>query len=128
MTHRLSSYKEGFTNCTLPLDRHRASPICRSPIACAFVNEDELVREVRKGHMLTKFLALELVAFDCNLRQLQAAISKRSTKITFQSLTFFMVYPDLRRARHTVESETFFPETPLQVLPQFIEVGIACSP
>ncbi len=86
-----ASYKEGFTNCALPLDRPCASPVGGSPITRAFVNEDELVREVRKRHMLTKFLALELVALNCDLRQLQAAISKRSIGGTFHSLSSWCI-------------------------------------
>ncbi len=62
--------KKAFQTGSLPLDSPCVPPICRPPIACTFVDKNELVREVRQGHMLTKLFALELVSLNRYLRQL----------------------------------------------------------
>ncbi len=62
--------------------------------------------------MLTEILAPEFVPFDSDLRQLRAAISKPVEANASKLLTFFIVYPELRSARHMVESDTTLPVTP----------------
>ncbi len=62
--------KKAFRTARCPLIAHARPPICRPPIACTFVDKNELVREVRQGHMLTKLFALELVSLNRYLRQL----------------------------------------------------------
>ncbi len=66
-----ASYEESFPHRSLSFDCPCMPPVHRSSITSAFVHEYKLVREIAESHMLAEFLALELVAFDRDLRQLK---------------------------------------------------------